>query len=743
MSAPANLPQVTVPALSEAQRAELLTELIDVGLTVANAQIDSLTARLVDALQRAASQAGDLKEAELRAKAATLLRQNRYPFHYLLTERLRTAVAHEMRATRHPEFVHSELQETPPALPPELEVDKKICLIKLARALESEQADRLNALNARLAFLTGRETIETAHNPFRPLVFLSVLHDAWCEFQPEAATHPMLYRLLQPSLCIEMAPIYYALNTALIKRGVLAGIEEAAILTRPGPAPVADEAAAAPPPPAAKTTAAGTQERPVADDPVQQQLRRLFPASRPVLSQSPRPAAANGFPTLFDEDFLQEKADRNGMLDYLEQVQEKSALQLMPVAGQAVPVEEPAQLAQIKREAPSGTWTQTDGHALDLVIRIFSVLLRDRDIAPDMKTLIGGLQLPVLHAAIADKDFFFKEDHPARRTVELLSRLAAAWDRRSGADDPLYQTILRNVKRIQSDRRPAVFAQAVADIETFLAKEERETTAVLSAPIAQALKQEKHLQAVKAAKHEVALRIGTGEVVAFVETFLEDKWVTVLTIAYGVKEEKPRILDSAIKTMDELVWSVKPKITREERNELVGKLPGIIAKLNKWLDAIKWNDAERVKFFDELARCHASIVRAPVELSPERQLQLALKIAKKAAERRQQREASRPPEPASDQFDEQVRNLACGAWVEFRQKSGISLKVRLAWISPMRSYYLFATRARQEAFSLSDEELTQALREKRAHVLLPAGVVGRALTEALAPRAANNGALAA
>jgi hypothetical protein len=748
MNAPTSLPQVTMPALSEAQRGELLDELIEIALTVANSQTDILTSRLADAMQRAASQAGNVKDADVRANAARLLKQNRYPFYYLVSERMRKMLEHEMRALRRPDFVQSEIRDAAPTMAPDLEVDKKICLIKLGRLLESEQADRLTALNARLAFLTGREQIDMAQNPFRPHVFLTLLHDAWCEFEPDPATHHLFYRLLQPGLCIDVAPIFHALNTALIKRGVLAGIEEAALATRPGPAPMLEEQAASGSTPGKPIATSPVTADALDDDPVQRQLRKLFPAAVAAPEKSKRNDLDGAFPSLFGDDFLNEKAVHNGLLDYLEEVQQKVAFQLDPVIaqpafGQPAAAQEPDQLMQIRREAPPGTWTKTDGHALDLVIKIFSVLFRDRDIAADMKTLISGLQLAVLHAALTDKDFFFKEDHPARRAIELLTRLAVGWDRKSGADDPLYQTILRNIKRIQADKRIAVFSHAVADMEAFLEKEERDATTVLTSPIAQAMKKERHQQAVKAAKNEVELRLGTGEVVAFVETFLEDKWVTVLTLAYGVKDEKPQILAGAIKTMDDLVWSVKPKITREERNELVAKLPNIIAKLNKWLDAIKCNDGDRVKFFDELARCHASIVRAPLELSPERQLQLAVKIAKKAAERRQEREANHAGELAPDQFDEQVRNLACGAWVEFRQKSGASLKVRLAWISPMHSYYLFATRERQEAFSLSDEELVQALREKRAQVLLPSGVVGRALTEALTPQAPDGISLAA
>ena len=258
--------------------------------------------------------------------------------------------------------------------------------------------------------------------------------------------------------------------------------------------------------------------------------------------------------------------------------------------------------------------------------------------------------------------------------------------------------------------------------------------------LAHALEQEKRLQATRAARHEVALRLGTGEIVAFVETFLEDKWVPVLTLAYMVKDEKPQALDSAVKTMDDLCWSVKPKITMEERKELLARLPGIVAMLNKWLDLIKWDDDARMKFFSDLAKCHASIVRAPLELSSERRMQLAIKVARQAAERRLQRQQGHP-DPVPDQFDKQVQKLERGTWVEFIRADGTVMKVKLAWTGPMHSMFIFATRERREALTISDEELARALRERRARVVLEAGLVGRALAQALANESANSDAM--
>jgi len=399
-------------------------------------------------------------------------------------------------------------------------------------------------------------------------------------------------------------------------------------------------------------------------------------------------------------------------------------------------------LASIKAQAPQGAMNRVDESTIDLLTKIFDVVFRDQNIPAEIKGLISFLQVPVLKAALVDKEFFFKEEHPARRLIELLTKTSVGWDQSKGQDDPLYQTIKRNVNRVQMDfdQQATIFSDVVSDLENFLQQEEIKSAEALSEPIAQALKQEKIVQATKTAKSEVAMRIGTGEVVAFVETFLENKWVPVLTLAYSIQEEKPRAVESALKTMDDLIWSVKPKITMEERKELIAKLPSMLSILNKWLNLVKLDDTERLQFFAELAECHASIVRAPIEMSPQRRLEIAMEVAKEAAERRLQKltEQEAAPEPVVDDFTNHVDNLERGMWLEFIQEDAPPKKVKLSWVSPLRSLYIFTTSDKAESFSLSAEDLVKTLREDRAHVIQLGGLIDRAINEALEDAGAND-----
>ena len=399
-------------------------------------------------------------------------------------------------------------------------------------------------------------------------------------------------------------------------------------------------------------------------------------------------------------------------------------------------------LPAIKQQIPQGSLTRSDESTIDLLSAVFDTVFRDQNISKEIRELIRFLQIPVLKAALRDKDFFFQEAHPARRLIDLLSRMG--WEQRKGPEDPLFQAMQRSVDRVgrDYDKELSVFTEAINELEAQIEAEEKAAATAIAEPIAAALKAEKMAAASKAAKDAIALRLGTGEVVAVVEAFLEQRWVSVLTIAYSIEDDKPGAVGSATRTMDDLIWSVRPKITADERKQLISKLPGLLSALNKWLDVIKWQDSDRLQFFAELAECHASIVRAPIEMSPERQLEISIQVAQQDAERRAERQAKAAPPPAPEPEDDdaviEVDSLARGMWLGFEQEDGSVRKVKLAWVSPLRTLYIFSTAARQEAFSLSGEVLAQKFRDGLVSVLRADSVVSVALSQALSGTAVND-----
>lgn len=695
------------------RRAEILRGLAPAASRVVHAQLDAFSARLSNALLAAAQASSDPEYSRNAQVAGALLKDNQYAFFHLASRHVEQAFLHELTA-----LVRGGAAAPAPAATEGLqglelvsydEMDQKVSLGNACRPFDNEHEAAYAALNGRLATLLQRDAVPLQQNPFRPEVLLNAILTSWNEFLPEDRAAVALLPLLRPELFLELGPVLQVVNQALITHG----IEPASAAIR-------------------KTTGASADKS--GNSALSQQLRRMFAPDADTRSGSGTTERGAG------ESAHDAATERPQLFNLLSDLQRGARIEINVTASADAP--EPSrlthlsQLPQIRQQLPRGALSRLDETTFDLLTQVFDTVFANPSIPAEIKELIGVLQVPVLKAALIEKEFFFEQAHPARRLIEMLSQSSLGWDREKGRDDPLYQTIKRNVDRVQQnfDQEVSVFSDVLSDLENYIAADEAATAQVLDAPIAQALKTEKIRVATKVAEEEVAVRLADGEVATFVEAFLEQRWVPILALAHSVKEEKPELLQSAVSTMDDLIWSVKPKATAAERKELISKLPALLASLNKWIKLMQWDDAERIQFFADLAECHASIVRAPLDLSPQRQVEVAVEAAKLAAEKRAARAAraaAKQPEPETDEYADTVASLERGIWLHFRQADGSDKQVKLAWVSPLRTLYIFTTSSKQENFSLSAEALAQALREQRAGIVEVDRVVERALSKAM------------
>ena len=714
----------SAPGVSQTHRNAVLDVLRDAAMTLVNAQFAEFTDRLAGAFMQLSEVSSDAKQANLSFNVANLLKNHGYPFFHIGSAAVRDALKREIDMLEFGVIQSSAQRDAALSLVPYAEMDNRVLLGTVARVFDIENAEQLTALNIRLASVLERDSLNVAQNPFRPEVFLGAIHAAWCDFDPDAESHSLILPLLRPEVFLELPVILKSLNDTLVARGVLPELVSAYRIRKSD-----------------GNLSAATKE--ANDSALRQQLRRMFaPESTDDAGGTSQSNASDPGNTGGSEGYGSSRPpgvnwgnhSSAKLFQYLAKLQRSANAPSGGTGNLGGAPELP--LSQIKMQMPKGSLSRIDETTIDLLTQIFETVFEDQHIPAEIKQLIGILQVPVLKAALIDKDFFYTETHPARRLIDLLTRSSVGWDQTRGVEDPLYQMIQRTVAQVQRDDNEDAggsvsFTQAVSNLESYIHEEEVASTTALEAPITQALHHEKIRTATKSAKLDVAVRIGTGEVVPFVEAFLESRWVPVLTLAHSISDEKPEVLTNAIKTMDDLLWSVKPKVTSDTRKDLISRLPAILSMLNKWLNVIKWDDADRLQFFADLAECHASIVRAPLELTPDRQIEIAVEVAKKAAERRLEKRAAEVPEPEPDAFEAQVYNLQRGAWLQFDQPDGSQKTVKLAWVSPLRTLYIFSTSQRQEAFSIAAELLAEQLRGASARCLELDGMVDRALSKAL------------
>jgi hypothetical protein len=240
---------------------------------------------------------------------------------------------------------------------------------------------------------------------------------------------------------------------------------------------------------------------------------------------------------------------------------------------------------------------------------------------------------------------------------------------------------------------------------------------------------------------------------AFLAEFLRQYWHGALTGVYLVSGEESESWTSAITTLEDLVWSVQPKRSSEDRKHLVALLPSLLKRLSGGMQAHKWPVEERERFMSNLVEAHAAAVKpslANVE-SPTAAVaehaKAQAEVAKAAgdAQAAQQAEAlaaammtaePAPPEPEreilEDEYLEIARGLERGMWVEFASDDGQLAFAKLAWVSPLRGTYLFTNRQGQKALSITAEDLAEHFRTDRARLVEAEPLIDRAFSSMMA-----------
>ncbi|HXL84154.1 MAG TPA: DUF1631 domain-containing protein [Casimicrobiaceae bacterium] len=409
------------------------------------------------------------------------------------------------------------------------------------------------------------------------------------------------------------------------------------------------------------------------------------------------------------------------------------------------------------QESPLGERAnQLEAMTIELVAMLFDFIFETRDLPDSIKALVGRLQIPVLKAAMLDGAFFSKKSHPSRLLVNALADAGIGWSPTMGQDDPLYRKIEQIVHRVLDDFTDDVglFDELRKDLEAFLADEERAAEVTIQSTADEINQRDHHEIAQLVARSEIERRLREFPAPNFLASFLREKWLNTLTQVHLNQGEESEAWNSALATLDDLVWSVQPKRQTEDRRRLVAMLRNLLKQLHGGLHNVTWEPGERETFMSNLVEAHAAAVKPSLASTPLPTVAVA-EAATAAAEQatakgdietankaRALAEAMTPapqapepepvPEPVQDRFAEVAASLERGMWVEFEGEDGHLAFAKLAWVSPLRGTYLFTNRQGQKAVSLTADELAERFRTDRARLVEAAPLVDRAFVSMIA-----------
>ncbi|MCC6869409.1 MAG: DUF1631 family protein [Burkholderiales bacterium] len=358
--------------------------------------------------------------------------------------------------------------------------------------------------------------------------------------------------------------------------------------------------------------------------------------------------------------------------------------------------------------------SETDRITMDVIALLFDYIFRDPSIPDAQRSLFGRLQVPIVKAALLDRQFFSDKAHPARALLDNLAEGAVgatADDAYQRAFGELASSIVGEICQT-FDIDIDVFRAANARLAAFIDSERQKITQASSVDVEAAL----HAEASEADRSQVRAflrdRLAGTELPFEVRGFVETAWADYLTQLRRDHGPEGEASVAAVKTLDDLLWSIVAKERSAQKARLTKMIPSLIGALRKGAAAVGTPPERSRAFLEALYELHIAAIKtvkdAPTAGTP----------------------STAAPLPKVSMHD-YVNEMAVGTWLAFT-KEGQAVSARLTWVSPLRTKYLFTSRSRARAFVYSPEELAYEIGAGLvALVVEPVPLFDRAVSAAL------------
>jgi hypothetical protein len=742
----------------------------------------------------------DLREDQQNyLDARSALKTERASLMHEFERRLRTVFNDRIAGKADSKADFSKVDANKLTLVENITMDETVLTGNIARVVENVCYEELQSLNRAIGHLVGNPDLETAANPLAPEAFVVAFAEALKTVKAEQRVKFTILKELNQAPLNDITTMYSDLNKRLQSLHVIPTGARSTIINRGGAADRARgsegaDTRADAPPPAAEIDVMSLFRRMYAGAAAAQAAMPQIPGMPPGFPAVPQgypqtPYPAGAAPAGGDFPSIEMGAHPTGGRYIPSGPLAATPSGYMPGAPIITTPELGEGLARLQagesgfdlgggtfvqfagipegkhnvlrdlQDSPLGKRaSQLESMTIELVAMLFDFIFETRDLPDGIKASLARLQIPVLKAAMLDGAFFAKKSHPSRLLVNALAQAGLGWSPVMGQDDPLYKKIDGIVHKVLDGFTDnlALFDELREELETFLAEEERAAEANIQSTAEEINQNDRRKIGTAVARAEIERRIETYPIPNFLAVFLREHWQQTLENVYLSDGEESESWGQAVATLEDLVWSVQPKKSNEDRRHLVALLPSLLKRMSAGMHGRAWPPADRERFMANLVEAHAAAVKPSLSAAQLATAQVAQQAkveaeqakaagdevaAQRAEQLAEAMSAAEPapveeaPEVIDDQFLEIAQNLDRGMWIEFESDDGQLAFAKLAWVSPLRGTYLFTNRQGQKALSMTADELAQRFREDRARLVEAEPLIDRALGSVIAQMA--------
>lgn len=288
-------------------------------------------------------------------------------------------------------------------------------------------------------------------------------------------------------------------------------------------------------------------------------------------------------------------------------------LRRMPTADiAAVAPPPPPRLAQHRAALMATTDETVDRQIIELLSRLFETILSDRSLPQGLQGAIARLQVSALRIALLDPSMLDAYDHPV---WQLLDRIVTAattypnpYDTRLIALQEFCNKLVQQMAAApQQDS--ALYRHGLARLDAFLAEELRRQQRDAEAAVETLVRAEQSEQLQRTLASRLSEQMAQVPASPTLRRFITGTWAHVLTQSVQQHGDQSEQTAGYLKTVDELLWSLRLPNHPKSRQRLLQLLPGLLQRLRDGMALVQLPPAEQQAVFDELMKIHSEALR--------------------------------------------------------------------------------------------------------------------------------------
>lgn len=252
---------------------------------------------------------------------------------------------------------------------------------------------------------------------------------------------------------------------------------------------------------------------------------------------------------------------------------------------------------------------------IDIVAMLFEFILRDPLVPAEVRAQLGRLQFLVLKIALFDTSLLTQKQHPVRLLLNRIGSISLGVTEANPRGERITAEVCRIVEILLRDGRGGVdqFSSMLDDFDAFIQNELRAGDVNVERAVHLAEQAQSRTKRFMDATAKMHAALAGLPVDPFLHDFFVNVWVQVLEISGQTDADAAHAFKLLV---PDLLWSIAPKVSEQDRLDLFALLPGILETLREGLALTDQVEERQQSLLNWLVEAHTKALRSRKKALP-------------------------------------------------------------------------------------------------------------------------------